>query len=96
MIPRKLAPADTELRQQIIANVDALAARVLHRAVPAMSESTKLREDLGMTSVTILELILELEEALAIEVDVESLDGEHTATIGALADFLLVNSRRAG
>ncbi len=57
-------------------------------AAVELSEQTRLMEDLGLTSVTTLELMLELEEALEIQIDVEEIEPSDLASLGALADFI--------
>jgi acyl carrier protein len=80
-------PADAQLRQRIVDETYALAPRVLRREFPELSESTRLMEDLGLTSSTMLELMLELEESLELQINVEDLD-EDVNTIGRLADYI--------
>jgi acyl carrier protein len=48
----------------------------------------RLMEDLGLISVATLELMLELEEALDIQIDVEEIEPTDLASLGALADFI--------
>jgi acyl carrier protein len=80
------------LRAQVIENIHVVLPRVLARgaddAVPELSDHTRLMEDLGLTSVTTLELMLELEEALEIQIDVEEIEPADLACLGALADFI--------
>ena len=54
----------------------------------ALSEKTRLMEDLGMTSATALELMLGLEDALDIQIDVEEIQPDDMASLGGLADFI--------
>jgi acyl carrier protein len=53
-----------------------------------ITESTRLMEDLGMSSATTLELMLELEDALDVQIDVEEIEPSDLASLGALADFI--------
>jgi acyl carrier protein len=76
------------LRQQVVDSMDTLLPRVLRRDVPAVSPDTRLMEDLGLTSSSTLELLLELEEELEIQINVEDVDREDFASIGRLADFI--------
>jgi acyl carrier protein len=48
----------------------------------------RLMEDLGLTSVSTLELMLELEDALEIQIDVEEIEPADLTSLGALADFV--------
>jgi acyl carrier protein len=93
MVGPHITEPDARLRARILDSVGELLARVLGREVQAVSESTPLRAD--MTSATILELLLELEDALGVRVDVEDLDEDDTATLGALADFVVAHSQAA-
>jgi len=53
-----------------------------------ISESTRLMEDLSMTSVSTMELVLMLEDTLEIQIDVEEITPADVASLGALADFV--------
>jgi acyl carrier protein len=79
---------DTDLRERIVESIYPLLPKVLQRDVPGLSEGTRLMEDLGLTSSTTLELMLELEESLEIEINVEDIGEDDVATLGALADFI--------
>jgi acyl carrier protein len=79
---------DTDLRERIVESMYPLLPKVLQREVPDASESTRLMEDLGLTSSTTLELMLELEESLGIEINVEDIGEDDVTTLGALADFI--------
>ncbi|GAA4687113.1 phosphopantetheine-binding protein [Phytohabitans rumicis] len=87
---------DTDLRPQVVSTIQALLPRVLRREMPDASEQTRLMEDLGMSSSSSLELMLELEDSLEIQIDVEDIDREDFATIGTLADFVVKHLMPAG
>lgn len=57
-------------------------------AAARLCESTRLMEDLGMTSTVTIELMLELEDALEIQIDIEEIQPADLASISALADFV--------
>jgi acyl carrier protein len=83
---------DSAMRQQVLESIRAVLPRVLggdaaERAGTA-PEDTRLMEDLGLTSVATLELMLELEESLDIQIDVETMDPADLASLGSLADFV--------
>jgi acyl carrier protein len=63
-------------------------ARDAEDAALEISENMRLMEALGLTSVATLELMLELEEALNIQIDVEEIEPTDLASLGALADFI--------
>jgi acyl carrier protein len=75
-------------KETVVDSIRVLLPRVLRRDVPAAGEDTKLMEDLGLSSSTTLELMLELEESLDIQIDVEDIDQEDFATVGTLAEFV--------
>lgn len=71
--------------------IDAIAEAirgVLRAQIEAVSESTRLVEDLGMDSSAVFGLLLELEDALGIRVDTDILELRDLATVGSLADFV--------
>jgi acyl carrier protein len=73
-------------------NIHIILPKVLARdpadAALEISEGMSLMEDLGLTSVATLELMLELEDALEIQIDVEEIEPADLASLGALADFI--------
>jgi acyl carrier protein len=80
--------ADPALRRRVVEGIGALLPQVLKREPPATTEATKLFDELGLSSATTLELLLELEEQLEIQIDVEDIDQEDLESIGTLADFI--------
>lgn len=83
------APAVPDLRKRIIESFDTMIPRVIRREIPQVTEDAALMADLGLTSSTMLELLLELEEALEIEIDVEEIDEDNAGTVGKLADYIV-------
>ncbi|HEX5116980.1 MAG TPA: phosphopantetheine-binding protein [Pseudonocardiaceae bacterium] len=79
---------DAELRQRVVDSIAMLLPKVLKRDVPTMPEQTRLFDELGLSSASTLELLLELEEDLDIQIDVEEIDQTDLASIGSLADFV--------
>ena len=82
---------DPALRSRILEGIAELLPRILKRTEgdpPPTAESTKLFDELGLSSSTTLELLLELEEELEIQIDVEDIDQRDLETIGTLADFI--------
>ena len=83
--------SDSALRESVMESIYGVLPDVLARGADGalgLSEKTRLMEDLGMTSVTTLELMLGLEDALDIQIDVEEIQPEDMACIGGLADFI--------
>jgi acyl carrier protein len=70
---------------------DALVAAisdVLEREVGSLTEHTRLSEDLHLDSTLMLELLMALEETFELDIEPESLDIEHFATVGSLTRFV--------
>jgi acyl carrier protein len=70
------------------ANLYAALAALMQRDAVELSPDTLLVEELGLDSMSVLELLMDLEERLGIEIDSDRLEPEHLATIGGLACFL--------
>jgi acyl carrier protein len=85
------ATLDPALRAQVLDSIVALLPRVLKREMTDASEHSTLMEDLGMSSTTALELVLELEESLEREISVEDLGREDFDTVGSLANYIAGN-----
>ncbi len=79
---------DAELRGRVLESIGLLLPRVLKRDMPVPAENACLFDDLGLTSATTLELILELEENLDIQVDVEEIGEGDLMSVASLADFV--------
>jgi acyl carrier protein len=83
--------SDSALRERITESIHVVLPKVLSLdtdAAAGLSGSTRLMEDLGMTSVVTMELILELEDALEIQIDIEEMEPADVASISALADYV--------
>ena len=83
--------SDSALRERIMESILVVLPRVLSLdtdAAAGFSESTRLMDDLGMTSAVTMELILELEDALEIQIDIEEMVPADVASISALADYV--------
>jgi len=78
---------DQDLRERVVGGMVALLPRVLKRDVADLSEGVRLF-DLGLGSASTLELLLELEEALEIQIDVEEIAEGDLESVGTLADFI--------
>jgi acyl carrier protein len=88
---------DTQLRQRVVDSIRAVLPRVLREEeVPAVSEGTRLMEDLGLSSSSTMELLLELEGDLDVQIDVEDVDRADFASVGTLADFIAGHTLPAG
>jgi acyl carrier protein len=85
---------DADYRQRVVDTMITVLARLLDRQEP-ITEDMRLMEELGLSSTFGLELLLQLEDQLLILIDVERMNTDETATVGALATFIAGNSRPA-
>jgi acyl carrier protein len=89
------AHLDAALRQRVFERAGQILPGILGHPISAVTDSTELMADLGLRSATTLQLLLELEDALEIEIDVEDIDARNVTTIGALADYIASHSTAA-
>jgi acyl carrier protein len=68
--------------------VAAALATVLKRDAATITESTRLFDDLGLDSTSVLELLLELENDLGVEFEADTLEQHHFETVGTLAGYI--------
>jgi acyl carrier protein len=83
--------SDSAARERVMDSIYTVLPEVLAAGQadrPELSEKTRLMEDLGMTSVATLELMLGLEDVLDIQIDVEEIQPDDVACLGGLADFI--------
>jgi acyl carrier protein len=71
-----------------------LLPRLLQRDVE-VTDSSRLMDELGLSSSLALELLLTLEEELDIQINVEELDEGEMQTVGDLTNFIAAHSIRA-
>jgi acyl carrier protein len=82
---------DGAVRAKVVDQILALLPKVLKREIVDPTEEMNLMHDLGMSSTTALELVLELEEALEREISVEDMNREDFDTVGTLANYVAGN-----
>jgi acyl carrier protein len=83
---------EVHFRQRVMDSIGTLLPHVLGREVSGMPESTRLFDELGLSSSKTLELLLALEEDLDVHIDVEEIDRKNLASIGSLADFVATHA----
>jgi acyl carrier protein len=83
-------PTEARRDDVVRAVVTALVDAVGHE-LPDVDESTRLFDDLGVDSTSVLGLLMNLEDSLDIEVDTDLLEQRHLESVAALTDFLLEN-----
>ena len=76
-------------RYMAIEQIRVVTEKVLNREVPDLTADTRLLEELGLDSTGIIEVLMELEDLVAFEVDVDTLDPSVFQTAGSLADYMV-------
>ncbi|WP_405594726.1 acyl carrier protein [Streptomyces sp. NBC_01092] len=72
-------------------HVQAALTQVLQKQegeLPDLTEDTKLFENLGLDSISTIQLLFKLEDRTGLEVDTEELSTEVFGTVGSLTDFV--------
>jgi|GEM_PF-743794 len=83
---------DAPFRQQVVQTACDLLILLLERDEP-VTEDMRLMDELMVSSLLGLELLLRLEEQLDIQIDVELMDQDQITTVGDLATFVASHSR---
>jgi 3-oxoacyl-[acyl-carrier-protein] synthase III len=86
------ASETTDLRTRVVETLGVLLGRMLSGALPAVSEETRLFDELGLSSSKTLELLLALEDELDLQVDIEDIDRRDLASVGTLSDFVVAHA----
>lgn len=81
-------PPEATSRAEIRSIVIAALTNVLGRPLGDPSDETRLFEELSLDSTSVLGMLMELEDAIQVEVDPDELEREHLATIGSITDFI--------
>lgn len=79
-------------RQRVLDSVVTALRGVLDQADIPATEHTRLFDELGLDSTSVLELLMGLEDALGVEFDPDSLEQSHFETVGSLTDYILTQS----
>ena len=82
---------DEALRQRVVDTICSLLPRFVKREMPDASAETRL-VDLNLSSSSMLELMLEVEDAVEIQVDVEDFEDDDMETVGRLATYVAGHS----
>ncbi|MEE1838763.1 acyl carrier protein [Streptomyces sp. NPDC088190] len=75
-------------REQIVEDIRTALSTVLNREIEQLPENVRLVEDLSLDSTSVIELLMTLEDAIGLELDVEDLQPEVFQTVASLADYL--------
>jgi acyl carrier protein len=83
---------DADFQQKVVRTTAELLVLLLERDEP-VTEDMRLMDELMVSSLLGLELLLRLEEQLDIQIDVEQMDQDQIHTVGDLATFVAGNHR---
>lgn len=75
-------------REVALAHVKDALCDVLRRDTQNLTEGDRLFDDLGLDSISVIELLLAMEERAGIEVDPDELEVSIFETVGTLTDYV--------
>ncbi|MCW6007301.1 acyl carrier protein [Micromonospora sp. CPCC 205371] len=79
-------------RERVVEAILDLLRSVLGADASAVTEDAKLFDELGLDSTGVLDLMLQLEDALGIEFDTDNLQLEHFGSVRTLADYVMAET----
>ncbi len=82
-------------RTELLNHVRLALSAVLNRDLPELSEESRLFEDLGLDSTSVIELLMSLETSINLEIEPDSLEPEVFMTVRSLADYIEATFARA-
>jgi acyl carrier protein len=82
------ARPEVPAREQVTDQILEALRKVLGTELVDAAEDTRLFEDVGLDSTTVLELLMAVEDRLGVELDAESLEQHHFSTVGTLCSFV--------
>lgn len=80
-------PVDTQMQEAVLATMAALLPGLVQYDGP-ITPATLLQDDLDLSSSLVLEVLLSVEEAHAIQIDVEMMDEDNINTLADLAEYI--------
>jgi acyl carrier protein len=72
----------------VVAAIKHALSQVLGRDLADVTEQTRLFEDLALDSTSVLELLMAIEEDMAVEFDPDGLRQHHFKSVGSLSDYV--------
>lgn len=75
-------------RQELLFVIEKALSEVLERPITGLTEETALFDELQLTSLAVLGLLMTVEEATGISVDPEELDIDHLRTMRSFAEYV--------
>jgi acyl carrier protein len=86
-------PVDQEMQDAVTATMVAMLPGLLEYEGP-ITPQTLLQEELDLSSSLVLEMLFGIEEAHAIQINVEPMDEDKIATIADLAEYIAGHFKR--
>ncbi|MFF6907085.1 acyl carrier protein [Streptomyces sp. NPDC012389] len=83
-------------RQELLLTIEKALSEVLERPISGLTEETALFDELQLTSIAVLGMLMSVEEATGISVDPEGLDIDDLRTLGSFADYVEATIRAEG
>ncbi|SCD81694.1 MULTISPECIES: acyl carrier protein [unclassified Streptomyces] len=83
-------------RQELLLTIEKALSEVLERPISGLTEETALFDELQLTSIAVLGMLMSVEEATGISVDPEGLDIDDLRTLGSFADYVEAAIRAEG
>jgi acyl carrier protein len=80
-------PVDKEMQDAVLATMAAVLPGMLEYSAP-ITPQTLLQDELDLSSSQVLEVLLSVEEAHAIQIDVEMMDENNINTLADLAEYI--------
>ncbi|MEV6168034.1 acyl carrier protein [Streptomyces sp. NPDC051954] len=77
-----------DLYGRAVATIAGSLAKSMQVDADTIGENSRLFDELGLDSTTVLELLMTIEEELEMEFDTDVLEQHHFNTVGTLADFV--------
>ncbi|MDG4785110.1 phosphopantetheine-binding protein [Micromonospora sp. WMMD1102] len=75
-------------RAQAVEHIRVSLEAVLNQHLPEVDERTRLFEDLAIDSMSVLELLIGLEDSIDLEIDPTELNADVFQTVGTLTDYV--------
>jgi acyl carrier protein len=82
-------------RAQIVEHLQGCLETVLGQDLPGFDERTRLFEDLALDSMSVLELLMGLEDGIGLDIDPTELDADVFSTVGSLTDYVCAQFAKA-
>jgi acyl carrier protein len=83
-----LDAGDADVYGRAVATIVGSLAESMRIDAAAIDENSRLFDEIGLDSTTVLGLLMTIEDELGIEFDTEDLEPHHFETVGTLAGFV--------